>query len=60
MANLTHIFRIGQTVKVKLDGKLYIGTVTQTDTNHIIVNIDGMNLWFENGFNIDKVYPAYN
>ena len=45
-----------------MDGKLYDGTVKETYTEHIIVDVPGISnhCWFENGFNIGDVYPDYN
>ena len=62
MSDLTHLFKIGQKVKCNFDGKLYGGTVMETYANHIIVNVPDVSdhCWFENGFNIDCVYPDYN
>ena len=62
MADLTHLFSIGQKVRCKLDAKSYDGTVTETHTDHIIVDVPEISdhCWFENGFNMDCVYPDYN
>lgn len=62
MSNLTHIFNIGQIVKVNLDGTLFDGTVKETYEDHIIVDVPEISdhCWFENGFNIGNVYPEYN
>ena len=62
MADLTHLFSIGQKVRCKLDGKSYDGIVTETHTDHIIVDVPEISdhCWFENGFNMDCVYPDYN
>ena len=61
-ANLTHLFEIGQKVKCEMDGILYSGTVKETYTNHIIVDVPGISdhCYFENGYNMDCVYPDYN
>ena len=68
MANLTHLFKIGQKVRVK-DGDGYFekvhwmdGTVKETYEDHIIIDIPEISdhCWFEEGFNLDTVYPEYN
>lgn len=62
MANLTHLFHVGQKVKCNLDGKFYDGTVKGTYPDHIIVDVPDISdhCWFEEGFNIGDVYPDYN
>lgn len=62
MANLTHLFKVGQKVKCKLDEKFYDGSVKETYPDHIIVDISRISdhCWFEEGFNIDCVYPEHN
>lgn len=62
MTDLTHIFKVGQPVKWNCDGDILTGTVKETYTDHIIVNIPEMNdhCYFEEGFNLDTLYPAYN
>ena len=62
MNNLTHLFKIGQKVKCSMDGKLYSGTVKETFTDHIIVDVPDISdhCYFEEGFNMDCVYPDYN
>ena len=62
MADLTHLFKVGQKVKCSMDGKLYKGTIKETYTDHIIVDIPSISdhCWFESGFNIGDVYPEYN
>lgn len=62
MSNLTHLFKNGQKVICRMDEKLCKGTVEEIYKDHIIVNIPGISdhCWFENGFNIDCVYPEYN
>lgn len=67
MTNLTHLFKVGQKVKIlceSFDGKKCFedGEVKETHADHIIVtnnevDIDG---WYEEGFNIDRIYPNYN
>lgn len=62
MSNLTHLFKNNQPVKCNMDGKFYNGTVTETYEDHIIVDIPEISnhCWFENGLNIDCVYPICN
>ena len=62
MADLTHLFSIGQKVRCKLDGKFYDGTITEMHKDHIIVDVPNISdhCWFEEGFNMDCVYPEYN
>ena len=62
MSDLTRLFKIGQKVKCNFDGKLYDGTVKETYTDHIIVDVPDISdhCYFENGFNMDCVYPEYN
>lgn len=62
MADLTHLFKVGQIVKCRLDGDAYTGTVKETYTDHIIVDIPDVSdhCWFESGFNIGDVQPVYD
>lgn len=62
MANLTHLFSTGQKVRCKLDGAFYKGTVKETFADHIIVDIPQISdhCWFEEGWNIEDVYPECN
>ena len=62
MSNLTHLFLVGQKVRCKMDGTFYKGTVTETYTDHILIDIPEVSnhCWFETGFNIGDVYPEYN
>lgn len=62
MADLTHLFKVGQIVKCRLDGDTHTGTVKETYTDHIIVDIPDISdhCWFENGFNISDVQPVYD
>lgn len=67
MADLTHLFKVGQKVKLLVDDfdckkHFYNGIVKETYPDHIIVTnteleIDG---WYEENFNINTVYPDYN
>lgn len=62
MANLTHLFNVGQKVRCRLDGVFYKGTVKETYEDHIIVDVPVISdhCWFEEGWNIGDVYPEYN
>lgn len=68
MANLTHIFKVGQKVRVRkgnniLDGYGWNkGTVKEVYEDHIIIDIPEVSdhCWFEEGFNLSDVYPEYN
>lgn len=62
MANLSHIFNVGQKVKCRLDDEFFDGTVTETHESYIIVDIPRISdhYWFEENFNIEHVYPIYN
>ena len=62
MANLTHLFHVGQKVKCNFDGKFYYVVVKETYPDHIIVDVPDISdhCWFEEGFNIGDVYPDYN
>ena len=62
MANLAHLFKIGQNVRVNMDGKFFKGTVKETYEDHIIINVPEISdhCYFEEGFNLDTVYPEYN
>lgn len=62
MSNLTHLFKIGQNVRCNMDGTFYNGTVKEIYTDHIIVDIPEISdhCWFEEGFNMNCVYPEYN
>lgn len=53
MANLIHLFKVGQEVRCNMDGTFYKGTVKETYTDHIIVDIPEISdhCWFENNLN---------
>lgn len=54
--------KVGQIVKCRLDGDTHTGTVKETYTDHIIVDIPDVSdhCWFESGFNIADVQPVYD
>ena len=67
MANLTHIFKVGQKVKVRggdaIDGYRWNkGTIKETHEDYIIIDIPEISdhCYFEEGFNLSDVYPEYN
>lgn len=62
MSVLSHLYKIDQKVRCNLDGAWYNGKVKEVGTNYIIVDIPDISDYckFENGFNIDRVYPEYN
>lgn len=70
MANLTHLWKVGQKVRYLSDDEVvygglatwHNGTVTQTYEDHIIVDIPDISdhMWFEEGLGLDKLYPEYN
>ena len=62
MADLRHLFKVGQKVRCNMDDEFYNGTVKETYENHIIVDVHGISdhCWFENGINMDCVFPEYN
>lgn len=62
MSDLTHLFKVGQKVRCKIEGTFYKGTVKEVYTDHIIVDISDISdhCWFENNFNIGDVYPENN
>lgn len=62
MSDLRHIFKIGQKVKCNFDGTFYEGVVKETYADHIIVDVPDISdhCYFEEGFNIDCVFPDYN
>ena len=62
MADLRHLFKVGQPVRCRLDSSIYKGTVKEVYNDHIIVDIPDVSdhCWFESDFNLDCVYPDYN
>lgn len=62
MSDLTHLFSVGQKVSCDMDGVSHKGTVRETYTDHIIVDIPDISdhCWFENDLNMDCVFPEYN
>lgn len=64
MANLMHLFKVGQKVKVKEEEfttRLIDGVVKEVYEDHIIVATEDCDhMWYEEGFNLSWVYPEYN
>lgn len=59
---MSNLFKIGQAVRVNVDGKFYKGTVKEIYDDHIIVDVPEISdhMWYESGFNLGDVYPEYN
>lgn len=57
MSDLTHLFRVGQSVHCNFDGRLHQGVVKETHQNYIIVDVPDISdhCMFENGVNMDCV-----
>lgn len=68
MSNLTHLFKVGQKVRTLWEGDFGLpstwhnGTVKETYADHIIIDVEGISnhCWYEEGLNLDTVYPIYN
>jgi hypothetical protein len=62
MANLTHLFHEEQKVMCNTEIGLLWGTVKEVYEDHIIVDIPEISdhMWYEEGWNLDEVYPEYN
>ena len=62
MPDLTHLFPKGQKVKCRMDGSLHKGTIKEIYQDHVIVDIPEISdhCWFEEGFNLDDLFPEYN
>lgn len=62
MANLTHLFHIEQKVMCNTELGLLWGTVKEVFSDHILVDIPEISdhMWYEEGWNLDEVYPEYN
>ena len=64
MTNLTHLWKVGQNVRYceeEFGRKTWLdGVITETHEDHVIATIDGNNYWFEEGLNLDRLYPSYN
>lgn len=67
MANLTHLWKVGQNVRIRntdIDTiqKWYTGYVQEVHSDHLIVFCNKINhtMWFEENMNLDCLYPEYN
>lgn len=62
VTKLNRLFKVGQQVKVREDGVLHDGTVSEIFEDHIIVDVPGISdhMWYEDGWNIGNVFPDYN
>lgn len=67
MTNLTHLFKVGQKVKVKNDDfdareKFSDAVVTLVEEDHVIAREleTDTNLHFYGGINLEMVFPDYN
>jgi uncharacterized protein Veg len=67
MADLTHLFHVGQKVKIKntdFDAmkKISNGVVKETYSDHIIVTNTDLDFdgYYEEDFNLDCIFPDYN
>lgn len=65
MANLAHLFKVGQKVRCKNDDfdavkKFEDGIVKEVHEDQIIINLTELDvdMYYEEGFNLDMVYPA--
>lgn len=60
MADLTHLFQVGQKVKCQNPdtGRFDPGTVKKTYPDHIIVDVDDVcdHMWYQEGLNLDCVF----
>jgi len=50
MADLTHIFKVGQRVKCRMDEDIHDGVIKETFKDHVIIDIPDVSdhCWFEN------------
>lgn len=55
------VFKIGQTVKCKLDGVVYDGTIKKVEKDHIIVDVPEVSdhCRFEEDCNMYQVFPKF-
>lgn len=65
MNKLTHLFKIGEKVRLKDDDPIdglhwYNGTVKEVFSDHLIIHNDDFDCdgWYEENFNLDCVYPV--
>lgn len=66
MSDLRHLWKVGQKVvwiTSDFEGvSREQGTVTEVHENHVVCDIPTVSdhMMFEQGFNLDNLYPAYN
>lgn len=62
MADLTHLWRVGQLAYYRVGNKLHKGTVKEVYADHLIVDCPDISdhIWFQQGYNLDCLYPDYN
>ncbi len=62
MANLTHLWKVGDAVRCRMDGVLHKGAIKEVYADHVIVDIPEISdhVWFEEGLNMGDLYPEYN
>ncbi len=67
MADLTHLYSVGQKVKCRFSDfetrqRFLDGTVTETAPDHLIIDVPEVSdhCWYEEGVNLDCVFPSYN
>lgn len=58
MSNLTHLFKVGQKVKVVFEDSKFNGIVKETFVDHIIIDVESVSdhCWFDEDM-LDMVYP---
>lgn len=62
MSNLKHLFHVGQKVNCKLEhGEFEESTIKEVYSDHLIIDVPSVSdhCWYEEGFNLDKVFPIY-
>lgn len=62
MADLTHLFKVGQKVRWRTEGKLLDGVVKEVNEDHVIVDVPEVSdhCYFEEGTNLCDLFPEYN
>lgn len=64
MANLTHLFKVNQSIIYHDEDmkKNFNGTIKEVYEDYLIVDVPQISdhMYFEEGFNLDCLYPSYN
>lgn len=62
MADMTHLWKVGQPIRCRMDGVLYKGTIKEVFPDHVLVDVPEISdhIWFEEGLNMGDLYPEYN